>query len=75
MGRVYRASRPGTTQLFAIKVVNSLTTGDDKFERRFWREVAVVNRLSHPAILPVLASGQEDDGTLFMVCRWLRSGR
>jgi serine/threonine-protein kinase len=43
----------------AIKVVTTELSQDEVFVRRFKREVAAAQKISHPNVVPVLSSGEE----------------
>ena len=64
MATVYRAHDPRHGRVVAVKVLRADVAGLLARER-FAREIAIVARLSHPAILPLYDSGSftRDDGT------------
>ena len=49
----------------ALKLLPAVFAGDERFRARFERESRLAASLSHPHVVPVLASGEED-GTLWM---------
>ena len=53
-----RAS-PTAAQPVAIKVVTTELSQDEVFVRRFQREVAAAQKISHPHVVPVLGAGDE----------------
>ncbi|MFN0245887.1 MAG: serine/threonine-protein kinase [Kofleriaceae bacterium] len=66
-GTVYGASRASDDRAVAIKVLRAdlaLTLGEVK---RFLDEAALLQRLAHPGIVPIFASGQLDDGRPYLV--------
>lgn len=71
MGAIYQASRPGSSELYAIKVLLPEYALNEEFRRRFEREAAVMSQLKHPHIIPVYAAG-EDHGHLYFVMRLVR---
>src|SRR5574341_540414 len=64
---VYHATRPDPSRQFAVKVLSPLAMADETARRRFRREISVMSQLSHPNILPIIDSGEEPDGTLYLV--------
>jgi eukaryotic-like serine/threonine-protein kinase len=62
MGHVHRAGRdtPAGRQVVALKLLAVGLAGDAELRARFLREVQVLQRLAHPAIVRVLDSGEAD---------------
>jgi serine/threonine protein kinase len=58
MGVVFEGVAEGGEPV-AIKVVTTELSQDEVFVRRFRREVEAAQRISHPNVVPVLASGEE----------------
>ena len=58
MAVVYRAVEPNSRQVVAIKLMTVELSGDATFRKRFQREADVLQRLRHPAIVPVLGHGE-----------------
>jgi serine/threonine protein kinase len=58
MGVVFEGVADGGEPV-AIKVVTTELSQDEVFVRRFRREVEAAQRISHPNVVPVLASGEE----------------
>src|ERR1700712_3046231 len=58
MGVVFEGVEEGGEPV-AIKVVTTELSQDEVFVRRFEREVAAAQKISHPHVVPVLASGDE----------------
>ena len=73
MAVVYRAVEPDSGQIVAIKLMAGELTGDLSFRRRFQREADVLQRLRHPAIVPVLGHG-EHGGQPYLVMPYLQGG-
>jgi serine/threonine protein kinase len=60
MGRVYKAVAPDG-EYVALKVVKRDIARDAVFRRRFDRESKMMQRISHPHVVPVLDSGEHED--------------
>ena len=60
MGEVYRATQLSLRRPVAIKVLPDSLAGDKRFLDRFEREVDILSRLSHPAIVTVFERGEVD---------------
>ncbi len=73
MAVVYRAIAPADNQVVAIKLMAGDLTGDLSFRRRFQREAEVLQRLVHPAIVPILDHG-EHHGQPYLVMPYLDGG-
>ena len=73
MAVVYRAVAPADGQIVAIKLMSGELTGDLSFRRRFQREAEVLQRLVHPAIVPILDHG-EHNGQPYLVMPYLSGG-
>jgi serine/threonine-protein kinase len=73
MATVYRALDLRADRDVAIKVLSPYVAADPKFRGRFDREVNLLQRLSHPNIVPILAFGQAD-GFHYIVMPYLSSG-
>jgi serine/threonine protein kinase len=60
MGTVYRArSRTGDAR-FAVKFLSPSLAAEPELVARFWREVALLEKLDHPAIVKVRGHGQSE---------------
>jgi hypothetical protein len=68
LGTVYRAHDRAGDRTVAIKL---LRAGDAPDRRRFEREAGVLASLSHPAIVPYVAHGYDEDGTPYLAMAWL----
>ena len=60
MGVVYEAEQTSLGRRVALKVVRPELLFFEGARERFSREIEAVARLSHPAVVPVLASGEQD---------------
>jgi serine/threonine protein kinase len=60
MGVVYEAEQESLARRVALKVVRPELLYFEGARERFRREIEAIARLSHPAIVPVLASGEQD---------------
>jgi aminoglycoside phosphotransferase (APT) family kinase protein len=60
MGVVYEAEQESLGRRVALKVVRPELLYFEGARERFRREIEAVARLAHPAIVPVLASGEQD---------------
>lgn len=58
MGVVFEGVADGQEPV-AIKVVTTELSQDEVFVRRFQREVAAAQKISHPHVVPVLGAGEE----------------
>src|SRR3954469_3630821 len=59
MGRVYKAVG-GDGQPVAIKMVKEQMTGDEVFLKRFKREAEIAQRIQHPNVVEVVATGDHE---------------
>ena len=66
VGTIYRAIEKATQKQVAIKKLHPGVCQDQLIRARFRREMAILERLSHPHIVSYYGGG-EDDGTLFYV--------
>jgi CHASE2 domain-containing sensor protein len=67
-GVVYRATELAGQAPAAVKILQPHLADDPVFRKRFEREAALSAAVSHPHVLPVHASG-DDDGVLFIAMR------
>ncbi len=72
MGVVFEGVADGEDPV-AIKVVTTELSQDDVFLRRFRREVAAAQKITHPNVVPVLAHGEEG-GLPYLVQRLIPGG-
>jgi serine/threonine-protein kinase len=70
MALVYRAHDRERDRHVAVKVLADNLSADPELRRRFAREAALAERLSHPHILQVLDTG-ETDGRAFIVLEFV----
>ncbi|MFO1076425.1 MAG: bifunctional serine/threonine-protein kinase/formylglycine-generating enzyme family protein [Planctomycetota bacterium] len=70
MGVVFEAEQTSLSRRVALKVIRPELLYFEGARERFRREIQAVARLSHPAVVPVLASG-EQDGVPFYVMELL----
>ncbi len=70
MGVVYRARQEGLDREVAIKTIRPELLASSDARARFRREVSTVARLSHPGIVPVYTSG-EQDGLPWFAMEWI----
>lgn len=66
MATVHRATDLRLDRTVAVKVMHDGLAHDDDFVRRFQREARAAARLSHPGVVAVFDTG-DDDGTLYLV--------
>ena len=72
MGRVFKATGPGGTQV-ALKVVKADLARDSVFRRRFDREAKTAARVEHSHVVPVLDTG-EQDGIPYLAQEYIAGG-
>jgi serine/threonine protein kinase len=72
MGVVFEGVEDGG-QPVAIKVVTTELSQDEVFVRRFKREVAAAQKISHPHVVPVLGAGDEG-GLPYLVQKLIPGG-
>jgi len=61
MAEVYRAQDETLGSVVALKLLDRLSAADDRFRQRFERESTIAASLEHPNVVPVLATGEDDD--------------
>jgi serine/threonine protein kinase len=69
MGRVYHATDSAGTKV-ALKLVKEDYARDETFRRRFNREARIAQTVSHPNVVPVLATG-EHNGIPYMAQQYI----
>jgi serine/threonine protein kinase len=62
---VYRAREEATGRPVALKLLDRLAAGDERFRQRFLREAQLAAGLEHPNIVATIAAG-DDDGRLYL---------
>src|SRR5919205_4137045 len=72
MGVVFEGVADGGEPV-AVKVVTPELSGGEVFVRRFKREVAAAQKITHPNVVPVLASGDEN-GLPYLVQKLIPGG-
>jgi serine/threonine protein kinase len=72
MGHVYRATAPSGEEV-ALKLVKSDLARDTVFRKRFEREARIAQTVSHPHVVPVLDTG-EQDGIPYLTQKYIRGG-
>lgn len=70
MATVYSARRISDGRVIALKVLREQYSSDAEFVERFQREAKAVSELSHPHMVRVLGSGQ-DDGVHFIAMEFV----
>jgi len=70
MGVVYKAHDPQIDRTVALKVLRPDRITSEEFVQRFLKEARAIGRLSHPNIITVYDSGQDND-TLYIVMEFL----
>jgi len=70
MATVYQVRRASDGQVLALKVLREQYAADAEFIERFQREAKAVSELSHPHMVRVFASG-EDDGIHFIAMEFV----
>lgn len=70
-GIVYRARQISTGRSVALKVLLDGVFASDASRSRFHREIDVVARLRHPAIVPIYDCGVTDDGRPYYVMDYI----
>ncbi|MDX2161016.1 MAG: protein kinase [bacterium] len=73
-GAVYRAFQTALKREVAVKVILPEHANQPDFVRRFEAEARLVAQLDHLHIVPLYDYWRTDDGTAFLVMRWLRGG-
>ena len=66
MGQVFRVEDLRSGQTLAPKVLRPLDTEDGDRVRRFQREIQILTRIHHPAVLRILDSGESPSGLYFV---------
>ena len=66
MGQVFRVQDQKSGQALALKVLRPLDSDDADRVRRFQREIQVLTRIQHPAVLRILDWGDSHAGLYFV---------
>ena len=72
-GVVFEAERLATLETVVVKTLRPIYAGYPDLNRRLRREVEVAHRVFHPGIVPVLDEGQLDDGSPYLVMKYIRA--
>jgi serine/threonine protein kinase len=72
MGRVFKAHAPDGTKV-ALKLVKADLAKDVVFRKRFDREARIAQQVTHPNVVPVLATGEYEE-VPFLVQRFVEGG-
>jgi len=73
MASVFKAVEDNTEQEVAVKVLPPWLDDEENFQPRFEREAAILMRLHHPHIVPILNFGMED-GIYYIVMPLMEIG-
>lgn len=73
MAAVYRAQQISMNRIVALKLLPRHFAADETYLQRFTREVEIISRLEHRAIVPVYDYGEEEDQP-YIVMRYLAGG-
>jgi hypothetical protein len=66
MGQVFRVTDLSTGQPLALKVLRPVDGDDSDRVRRFQREIQILTRIHHPAVVRILDSGESPAGLFFV---------
>ncbi len=70
-GVVYKAYQESLDRYVAIKVISPHLSHDPSISRRFREEALRTARLEHPNIVPIYGFGQADNGSLYIIMRYV----
>ena len=70
MGHVYLARQESLGRLVALKVCKPEIARDPRMKARFMAEALSLAQLTHPNVVPVLTSG-EDQGSLYLAMEYV----
>jgi serine/threonine protein kinase len=71
MGTVYRAHDERLAREVAVKVLRGEHFNNPTLRARFEHEARAVARIDHPGVIAVYDSGENEDGSLYIVMEWL----
>jgi serine/threonine-protein kinase len=71
MGSVHQAFKPGSSQVYAIKVLLPEFGTIEEYRLRFAREGKITEMLKHPNIIPIYQVGEER-GLMFIVMDYIK---
>lgn len=72
-GIVLEAERLATLERVVVKMLRPTHAGNPDLMARVRREVEVARRVFHPGIVPVIDHGTLDDGSPYLVMKYMRS--
>lgn len=73
-GAVYRANQISVAREVAVKIILPQYANRPDFVRRFESEARLIAQLDHLHIVPLFDFWREEDGSAFLIMRWLRGG-
>ncbi len=73
-GAVYRATQSSVGREVAVKIILPQFASQPDFKRRFESEARLIARLEHVHIVPLIDYWREQNGSAYLVMRWLRGG-
>src|SRR5581483_11500652 len=71
MAVVYLADDDRTGRAVALKLLSPSLGRDERFRRRFLREVELAASLEHPHVVATVASGEDESGTLYLAMQYI----
>ncbi|MCH5372963.1 MAG: serine/threonine protein kinase, partial [Planctomycetes bacterium] len=69
VGTIFRARDRRTGRDVALKILHPTVSGDRLIKARFWREMMILEKLSHPNIIRYYGGGRNDDQLFFAMER------
>jgi serine/threonine protein kinase len=72
LGVVYRATEDQLHREVVLKFIHRRSAQSDQHRATFRREAEITSRLDHPGIVPVYGIGEDDDGRIFYVMRYVQ---
>ncbi|MEZ5941166.1 MAG: WD40 repeat domain-containing serine/threonine protein kinase [Planctomycetaceae bacterium] len=60
MGVVYKAQQERPARIVALKTIHAVAAGHEEYIQRFRAEADAAGKLSHPGIVPIYATGEEN---------------
>jgi serine/threonine protein kinase/Tfp pilus assembly protein PilF len=71
MGIVYKVYHPALQQYFALKCLLLRESDKEKIIKRFHREIQILAKLQHPAIIQIRDSGEDSSGKPYYVMEYI----
>jgi serine/threonine protein kinase len=71
VGVVYQGRHRGTGRKVAIKLLNQEHSNKEESRSRFLQEARAAARFNHPNVVDILDVGEEPDGTVYQVLKYL----